>query len=55
MLDKLKVLIKKYGIVKVSNDLGYKSINSIGQWIKNNRIPDKALINVRLYLKWRVK
>lgn len=51
MLEKLKKKIKKEGIVKVSSDLGYRSLNTIGLWIKANEIPKTATERVRVYLK----
>jgi hypothetical protein len=50
MLQKLKKVIKKHGIVKVANDLGYKSTSTISYWIINGEIPRLALDKVKDYL-----
>lgn len=50
MLKKLEKLIKKYGILKVASDLGYRSSTTLTHWITNGRIPDLAKEKVRTYL-----
>lgn len=51
MIEKLKTLIFKIGIVKVANDLGYRSPATISYWIKINRVPIIAEQKVTQYLK----
>ena len=50
MLRELKKVIKAKGIVKVADDLGYRSLNTINLWIKNKKIPDTATERVKKYL-----
>lgn len=50
MLAKLKRVIKKDGILKVANDLGYKTQGTIYKWIRNNEIPRLAQDRVKRYL-----
>lgn len=50
MLAKLKKRIKKEGIIKVTSDLGYRSINTVNLWFKNNKIPSTAQEKVKVYL-----
>ena len=51
MLAKLKKVIKEKGIVQVTSDLGYRSLNTINLWIKKNEIPKTATEKVKNYLK----
>lgn len=51
MIKKLKALIKKYGILQVTSELGYRSTSTIRHWIKNNEIPAMAKESVNEYLK----
>lgn len=50
MLGKLKKIIEKEGMLKVSNDLGYRSQTTITNWIRNNKIPNVAKAKVETYL-----
>lgn len=51
MLAKLKKLIKKHGIMRVSDELGYKTTGAIYKWLRNNEIPRLAQFRVKQYLK----
>ena len=51
MLRKIKQLVKKYGIAKVTVDLDYRSTGTIRSWIKNNKVPVSAIRRVKEYLK----
>lgn len=51
MLKKIKKAISKHGILKVANDLGYRSHATIFYWIKINKIPNLAKEKVKQYLK----
>ena len=50
MLQRLKNLIKRYGISRISMDLGYRSNSTVYKWINENRIPDIARTKVKNYL-----
>jgi hypothetical protein len=50
MLKKLKRTIKEVGITRVTSDLGYRSLNTINLWIKNDKIPTTAKERVKNYL-----
>lgn len=51
MLRSLKKLVKSYGIIKITADLGCRSPTTINNWIKDDRIPDLAITKVKNYLK----
>lgn len=51
MLAQLKKIIKSKGLLAVTNDLGYRSLNTVQNWIKNKRIPDTAKNKVETYLQ----
>lgn len=50
MLRQLKARIKKQGMASVASALGYKSSQTIYNWIKTNKIPDLAKHRVKEYL-----
>lgn len=51
MLQKLKRIVKREGLAKVSSDLGFKSQTTIAKWIRENKIPDCRKDRVALFLK----
>lgn len=51
MLGKLKRIIKREGLAKVSGDLGYKSQTTVGKWIREGKIPPCRKDRVEQYLK----
>ena len=52
LLAQLKAAVKKHGVVKVSSDMGYRSTNTIRNWIEKNKIPESAKVKVETYLKF---
>ena len=50
MIGKLKKIIEKEGIVRVSSDLGYRSPGTIKSWIYNKKVPNLAKEKVKNYL-----
>ena len=50
MLRQLKAKIKKVGMASVASSLGYKSSQTIYNWIKSNKIPDLAKHRVKEFL-----
>lgn len=51
MIKKLVRLINQIGIVAVADELGYRSTQTIRNWIKQNRVPQTAQLKVQSYLK----
>ncbi len=51
LLKKLAQLTKEKGTVIVAMDLGYRSPNTIRNWINKETIPDLAILNVKKYVE----
>ena len=51
MLNKLKKLISKHGIVTVTFKLGYRSPNTVLHWVNNGAIPEIAKEKVGKLIK----
>ena len=51
MLKKLKKFIQLYGLARVTSDLGFRSVNTLRQWIDADKIPDRSLERVKNYLQ----
>lgn len=51
MLQKLKRIVKREGLAKVSGDLGFKSQTTVAKWLREGRIPDCRKDRVALFLK----
>jgi len=47
LLSELKKKIKESSLARVAVDLGYRSANTVGFWIENNKIPEFAIPKVR--------
>jgi hypothetical protein len=43
-MKKLKELLKKHGMAKLTVMLGYRSQNTISIWLRNNEISPRGLI-----------
>jgi hypothetical protein len=46
LLSQLKTAIKIKGLAWVTNELGYRSGNTIMFWFKNGKIPDRTVPSV---------
>lgn len=46
LLTSLKTAIKVKGLAWVTNELGYRSGNTIMFWFKNGKIPDRTVPSV---------
>ena len=51
MVKKLKCLVFFDGTSKVSNDLGFRSGNTVMNWIRNKKIPKSKVARVEQYLR----
>jgi DNA-binding LacI/PurR family transcriptional regulator len=51
MLNKLKKLIKRHGIVVITGRLGYRSTQTVTHWLNNNHIPELAREKVKNLIK----
>lgn len=50
MLEQLKAVIQAKGMIKVTNDLGYRSSTTLRKWFNNGEIPKLAEARVKKYL-----
>lgn len=50
LVKKVNAKVKKDGITKVTNELGYRSTNTVRSWIKKNEIPVQAIDKVKTFL-----
>jgi len=53
MLRKLIKLMKEIGIVQLTNELNYRSTQTVRNWIKKKTIPELAKVRVKTVFKKR--
>jgi len=51
MISKLKKIVAKKGIVKVTQDLNYMSTSTIAKWIQKGKIPNCRKNSITAYIK----